>query len=568
MDSHPDNPGKFVSPAQAVGLIRDGDAVVTGGFVGTGSPDLLFKALAERFRASGHPRDLTYTFPAAPGDGNDAGINLVSIEGLVRRVVFGHIGMVPRLQRLIVENRVEGYNLPLGVIAQLYRDIAAGKPGTVTAVGLGTFADPEHGGGRMNEISCDERVRRIDIDGHPYLLYRAFPLDIALVRGTTADPDGNVSLEDEALNHGLRSIAAAVRNHGGKVIVQVKRRVANGTMTGRQIHLPACLVDAVVLAEDPSDTGQTYTDYFNPTFCGDMRVPNDQIPVLPLGDRKVIARRAALELSPHSVINLGIGMPEGVAAIASEEGLSDYFTLTTEAGVIGGVPCGGVNFGVSYNPEAFFSLADQFDFYDGGGLDAAFLGLAQVGPDGSLNVSRFGNRIPGFGGFVNISQNARKVVFMGTFSAVGAAVEVRDGALRVLREGSVRKFVNKVEQISFNGAYAASRGANVLYVTERCVFRLTPDGLELAEVAPGIDIDRDILAQMDFRPIVRAPQPMDPRIFRAEPMGLTAAELARRNDPATPASPTPQTFPTQRPCPFPTAQPSPSGLFSSPSSAF
>ncbi len=529
MDPSAATPGKFRSPAEAVALIRDGDTVVTGGFIGTGSPDLLFKALAERFRTTGSPRGLTYTFPAAPGDGNDAGINLISLEGLVRRVVFGHIGMVPRLQRLIVENKVEGYNLPLGVIAQLYRDIAAGKPGTLTSVGLGTFADPEFGGGRMNDISHESPVRRVEFDGKTFLFYGSFPIHVALVRGTTADPDGNVSLEDEALNHGLRSIASAVHNHGGKVIVQVKRRVSNGTMTGRQIHIPACLVDALVLAEDPSDTGQTYTDYFNPTFCGDMRVPNDQIPVLPLGERKVIARRAALELLPHTVINLGIGMPEGVAAIASEEGLSRYFTLTTEAGVIGGVPCGGVNFGVSYNPEAFFSLADQFDFYDGGGLDAAFLGLAQVGPDGSLNVSRFGNRIPGFGGFVDISQNARKVVFLGTFSAVGASVQVRDGALHVVREGRVRKFVNRVEQISFNGAYAAARGATALYVTERCVFRLVPEGLELVEVAPGIDVRRDILDRMDFAPLVRDPKPMDPRIFRDAPMGLTAGELAARN---------------------------------------
>ena len=529
MSEAPTRTGKFMTPAEAVALIRDGDTVVTGGFVGTGSPDLLFKALAERFRATGRPRGLTYTFPAAPGDGAEAGINLISLEGLVKRAVFGHIGMVPRLQRLIVENKAEGYNLPLGVIAQLYRDIAAGKPGTISAVGTGTFADPDFGGGKMNDISPKEYVRPLKINGERLLFYEAFPLDIALVRGTTADPDGNVSLEDEALNHGLRSIAAAVHNHGGKVIVQVKRRVANGTMTGRQIHLPACLVDALVLAEDPSDTGQTYTDYFNPTFCGDMRVPNDQIPVMPLGERKVIARRAALELLPHTVINLGIGMPEGVAAIASEEGLSGYFTLTTEAGVIGGVPCGGINFGVSYNPEAFFSLADQFDFYDGGGLDAAFLGLAQVAPDGSLNVSRFGNRIPGFGGFVNISQNARKVVFLGTFSAVGSAVEVRDGAVRILRNGKVRKFVNKVEQISFNGAYAARRGANVLYVTERCVFRLVPEGLELVEIAPGVDLERDILAQMDFRPIIRDPRPMDPRLFRVAPMGLTASELERRN---------------------------------------
>ncbi len=511
---------KFVTPAEAVSVVRDGDGVVTGGFVGTGSPDLLFKALAQRFRETGSPRGLTYTFPAAPGDGADAGVNTISLEGLVKRVVFGHIGMVPRLQKLIVDNKAEGYNLPLGVIAQLYRNIAAGKPGVLSRVGLGTFADPAFGGGRMNAVSNDSLVESVMWGGEPYLFYKAFPIHVALVRGTTADPAGNVSLEDEALNHGLRSIASAVHNHGGKVIVQVKRRVENGTMTGRQIHIPGCLVDMVVLAEDPSDTGQTYLDYFNPTFCGDMRVSNDILPVLTLGERKIIARRAAMELRPRTVINLGIGMPEGVASVASEEGMSHLFTLTTEAGVIGGVPCSGVNFGVSYNPEAFFSLADQFDFYDGGGLDAAFLGLAQVGPDGSLNVSRFGNRIPGFGGFVNISQNARKVVFCGTFTAGGLSVAVEDGKLRILKEGRVKKFVQAVEQISFNGAYAAARGADVLYVTERCVFKLIPEGLELVEIAPGIDPARDIYPSMEFLPVVRDPKTMDSRIFRDERMDI------------------------------------------------
>ena len=513
---------------EAIALIQDNDTVVLGGFAGTGSPEALFKALERRFRKTGSPRDLTYTCPAAPGDGKLGGVNRISLEGLVKRIIFGHIGLVPALQQLVVENKVEGYNMPLGVVAHLYRDIAAGKPGTLTRVGLGTFADPEFGGGKMNERSTDDRVVRLFVEGEPYLLYKSFPIQIALVRGTTADSEGNVSLEHEALNHGLRSMAAAVRNSGGKVIVQVKQIVENGTLTGRRIHLPACMVDAVVVAADEDDSGQTYAEYFNPTFCGDLRVNHDEMPTLALNERKIIARRAAMELVPNAVINLGIGMPEGVAQVAAEENISDLVTLTTEAGVIGGVPCGGLNFGVSYNPEAFFAIADQFDFYDGGGLNAAFLGLAQVDQAGNLNVSRFGTRIPGFGGFINISQNAHKVVFMGTFTAGGLEIAVSNGRLKIINEGVMKKFVKDVEQVTFNGRYAAEQGSEVFYVTERCVFKLVKTGIELIEVAPGIDIERDILAHMDFRPIIQTPIVMDARIFRPEPMGLTAEELKKR----------------------------------------
>lgn len=520
-----DKKNKIFSIADAMLLINDGDTIVTSGFTGTGSPETLFRGLARRFKETGSPRNLTYTFPAAPGDGNQRGVNCIALEGLVKRVIFGHIGMIPSLQKLIVENKTEGYNLPLGVIAQLYRDIAAGKPGTLTSVGLGTFADPDFGGGKMNASSTEDLVKKLDIDGQQYLLYKRFPLNIALVRGTTADPDGNVSLEHEALNHGLRAIAAAVHNSGGKVIVQVKKVVENGMLTGRQIHLPACLVDAVVISEERGDDAQTYLDYFNPTFCGDMRVPMNEIPMMPLTERKIIARRAAMELSPDALVNLGIGIPEGVASVAAEEGLSKTFTLTTEAGVIGGVPCGGLNFGVSYNPEAFFAIGDQFDLYDGGGIDAAFLGLAQVDGEGNINVSKFGTKIPGFGGFINISQNSKKVVFMGTFTAGGLEVKIDDGKLSIVKEGRAKKFVNALEQRTFNGPLAAKKNANVLYVTERCVFKLTTEGLELVEVAPGIDIERDILQNMEFRPIIKNPRIMDERIFINQPMGLTVENL-------------------------------------------
>ena len=523
------NQNKITTADEAVKLIKTGDTVVLGGFVGTGSPDALYKALEKRFLETGQPRDLTYTFPAATGDGNSEGVNRIAHEGLVSRAIFGHIGLVPALQNLIVNEKITAYNLPLGVITHLYRDIAAGKPGTITHVGLCTFADPEFGGGKMNGISNENMVQRINLDGNTYLFYKRFPINIALIRGTTADREGNVSLEDEALNLSLRSIAAAVKNCGGKVIVQVKRLVENGVLTGRQIHIPECFVDAVVRATAPDDTRQTYLDYFNPTFCGDLRIINEDIPFLQLNERKIVARRALFELTPNAIVNLGIGMPESLAAVAAEEDISKLITLTTEAGVVGGVPCGGLNFGVSYNPEAFFAIADQFDFYDGGGLHAAFLGLAQVDADGNLNVSKFGSKIPGFGGFINISQNSKKIVFMGSFTAGGLKVAIEDGLLRIVKEGSAKKFVSRVEQCTFNGKYAAAQNKTVLYITERCVFKLTAEGLELTEIAPGIDPEKDIFAHMEFRPIVKQPKLMDKKIFLNEMMGITVEELIAHN---------------------------------------
>ena len=512
---------KIVTAAAAVQRIRDNDTVATGGFVGVGFAENIAVALEQRFTSTGLPRDLTLVYAAGQGDGVDRGLNHLAHEGLVRRVIGGHWALVPKLQKLAIADKIEAYNLPQGVISQLFRDTAAGKPGLLSTVGLGTFVDPRYGGGKINASARDNVVELTEIGGAEYLFYPTRPIHVAIVRGTTADEHGNVTMEKEALTLEALAIAMAAHNSGGLVIVQVERTVARGTLDPRQVKIPGILVDCVVVAEKPEYHMQTFATPYSAAYAGAERAALSAIAPMALDERKIIARRALLELAEGNVVNLGIGMPEGVAQVALEEGVLASITLTAEAGVIGGLPAGGLDFGAATNADAVIDQPYQFDFYDGGGLDVAVLGLAQADREGNLNVSKFGARLAGAGGFINISQNARKVVFAGTFTAGGLVVALRDGRLQIEREGSTRKFVHEVEHRTYAGQFAFARGQDAMYVTERCVFRLAENALELIEIAPGIDLQRDILDQMDFQPrISKALKQMDGRIFAKEAMNV------------------------------------------------
>ena len=510
---------KVVSAAEAVALIQDGDALTTSGFVGIGVPEELLRALETRFLETGHPRDLSLVFAAGQGDGKERGLNRLGHEGLLKRVVGGHWGLIPKVARLATEGKIQGWNLPQGCISQMYRDVAAGKPGMLTRVGLDTFVDPRNGGGAINDISNEPLVELLEIGGEEVLFYPAPRLSVALLRGTTADEAGNVTMEREALTIDNLAQAMAVRNAGGVVIVQVERIARAQTLSAREVQIPGVLVDAVVVSE-PENHPQTFSTAFSHGFTNRIRSPQGELPKMPLDERKVIARRCAYELPINGVVNLGIGMPEGVASIAAEEGLLEHMTLTAEPGVIGGQPASGLDFGAAVNTDVIIPQNNQFDFYDGGGLDLACLGLAQVDKLGSVNVSRFGPRLAGAGGFINISQNARSLVFAGTFTAGGLKTAVSSDGIEIVQEGRSRKFLEAVEQVSFSGNRASRLGQPVLFVTERCVFRLTSDGLQLQEIAPGIDLERDILSQMDFAPIIDEVETMDDRIFADPEMDL------------------------------------------------
>ncbi len=520
---------EFLSADQAVRLIPNGATLTIGGTGAVLEPDLVLAALERRFIETGEPRDLVNVNPMCPSDRpGEGGLNVLAHDGMLRRIIGGsylakrHPGII----RMIRENRVEAYNLPMGTMIQWFTAVGAGKPGVLTQIGIGTFVDPRVEGGRLNARTTENLAEVLTLRGKEYLFYPTFPVDVALIRGTTADEVGNISMEEEPNTLGMADIAMAARNSGGKVIAQVKRVAKRGSLDPRLVRVPATLVDVVVVNPHQTQLTPTTLDVrggYNPALCGEARVPFDSIPPLPLDGKKVILRRAARELRRGDVVNLGAGLATELPLVALEEGILERVTFTNEHGIFGGLmgTAIGTTFVVALNAEAIMDSTFQFNFYDGGGLDITFLGVGQLDGAGNNNVSRFGVDIPGCGGFHNITDRARRIVFCTFFTAGGLEVEVTDGQLKILREGKHPKLVERVEQLTFNAARAFAKGQQVLYVTERAVFRLTADGLTLVEAAPGVDVERDIRARMRC-PLRLAPdvRPMEVALFRPERLEL------------------------------------------------
>lgn len=517
---------KVISAKDAAGLVQDGWTIAATGFGGFGHPEAITAAVEARFLEEGRPRNVSLLFGASSGDRKARGMSHFGNEGMVKRVIAAGWRGSPRLGALAVENKIEAYAWPQGVIAQLFRATAAGQPGLLTAIGLHTFIDPRHGGGRLNARTSEALVELVNMRGREWLFYPAQPVHCALVRGTTADEDGNITSEDEAFHQDMLAIAQAARNSGGVVIAQVKRIAIAGSLNPNLVRVPAMLVDYVVVSP-PEHHWVSFGEQDNAAYTGAFREADPAWASMPLDASKVIQRRAFLELKEHAhpVVNLGMGIPAGIGNVAHEEGKSDI-TLTLESGVIGGIPAEDLSFGAATNPVAIIDQASQFDFYDGGGLDFAFLGMAQMDVRGNVNVSRFGKQVVGVGGFVNIAQSAKRLAFLGTLTTGSAEIRVANGKLDIGREGSIRKVVEQVEHLSFSGSHAARQGREVLYITERAVFGLRDGALTLLEIAPGVDLGRDVLALIPggvaVPPSVRT---MDERIFRDGPM--TGASEAR-----------------------------------------
>lgn len=510
---------KIMSAAQAAALVKNNATILMSGHGGgVLEADFALAGIEKRYLETGEPKNLTLVHVSGVGNKDEKGVSRFAHKGMVKRVIGGHWGWSPKMVKLALDNEIEAYTLPQGVLSLLMREIAAKRVGLITRVGLGTFADPRIDGGRLNAAAKEDLVELVRPAGEELLLYKAFPIDAVVLQGSTADTDGNISLELEPSNLEVLACAQAAYNSGGTVIFQVKRVVGPRQIRPRDVNIPGFMVSAVVVNPDQ---WQTVEGEYNVGFAGDYRVPLSAMPSLEFGPRKWVARRAAMELRPGAVVNLGFGIADGVANIAAEEGLLDDFVFCIEQGLIGGIPSKGDIFGTCLNPDALIDAPSQFDFFHGGGLDMAFLGMAQADAKGNLNVSRFGSAITGAGGFIDISQNTKKVTFCGTFTAGGVDISCEDGKLRVVREGKIRKFVHQVEHITFNGELARRRGGEILYVTERAVFSLEQEGLTLTEIAPGIDLERDVLATMDFRPrIAEKLKTMDSRIFHDAPMGL------------------------------------------------
>ncbi len=501
---------KFTDIGEVTALIPDGATVgLIGGGGGLVEASLLHAAVEKRFLDEGHPRELTVVHALGIGDRGERGVNRFAHPGMTRRVIGGHWVWSPRMQEMARSGQIEAYVMPSGVTMQLMREIAARRPGLITHVGLGTFVDPDIDGGKMNAAATEDLVERIEIDGRTFLRYLPYPVDVALLKGSIADEDGNISLDQEPANVDIYAMAAAARSSGGTVIFQVRKRVPRNALGARSVRIPSALVDAIVV--DP-DQRQGYDLVYDPAISGEQHAEEPPPPPPEFSIRQIIARRAHEELRDGAVINYGFGIPDEVASIVASRGEQDRYYQTIEHGTYGGTLLTGTLFGYARNPSCMIDGPAQFDFYSGGGLDIAFLGFGEIDGAGNVNVSKLGGLTVGPGGFVDIAQNARKVVFCGTFDARGARINSGDGKLRIERPGQIRKMVGRVEQITFSGAQALSQRQTILYVTERCVFELRPDGLHLTEIAPGLDVERDVVECMGFLPVMKEA----PRVMKSE----------------------------------------------------
>jgi propionate CoA-transferase len=522
---------KFISADSVASLIPDGSTIYTCGFGLAGFAEEVAIVIEKSFVEKGHPNALTIYHSTGTGNSKDKGIAHFAHEGLVKRIVGGHFGASgPQISKLLMENKIEGYNFPQGVLAILPREIAGRRPGVITKVGLGTFVDPRIEGGKINDLTRtkEDLVDLITLDDEEWLRYKTPKVDVAIIRATTADEHGNLTIEKDGILVESLSVAQAAKACGGIVIAQVEYSAKAGSLHPKDVRVPGILVDYILIAK-PENSFQTQGTYFNPVFCGDLKIPMHAIEPKPLNVNKVIWRRAAMELRDSDIVNLGIGMPEGVAAIVAEEGVSDRITMTIEGGGVGGVPASGLDFANAINPEAIIEQPYQFDFYDGGGIDISFLGLAQTDVHGNVNVSKFHNKVAGCGGFINITQSAKKLVFCGTFSASGLDLEVCDGKIVIHQDGKIIKFISAVEQMTFNGKCSRQRQQKVIFVTERAVFKLTEAGMELVEIAPGIDLENDVLRLMTFRPVMKHVKSMPPEIFEENWQGLATLMDSKNN---------------------------------------
>ncbi|MFC1973809.1 acyl CoA:acetate/3-ketoacid CoA transferase [Chloroflexota bacterium] len=511
-----------MSAEKAIELIKDEDSLAISGFITCGVPEELLIALEKRFLDTGHPRDLTTIHTGDPGNNRGFGLDHLSYEGLLKKTIGSHFNLNPKLQNLIVEEKIEGYVIPLGVLSRINREIAAGNPGVITHIGLNTVVDPRVAGPEANLRSKEKVVEVLQFNGREWLLYKSFPIDVALIRGTTVDELGNLSMEKEALDFDVLALALAAKNCGGKVIVQAEQIATARSLNPRDVKLPGAFVDAIVIGQ-PENHWQTFREQYNPAYSGEIHSSLISLQPAPFSFRKIIGRRGAMELRQGTIVNLGIGMAEFVGEVAGEERIADQLTFLIEAGSVGGIPAYGLNFGASFNPDSIIDTAQMIDFIDGSGLDMCFVGFAEIDELGNVNVSKVGNRLAGVGGFIDITQSTHKVVFCGAFTATYQedGIKVGNGKIEIAEDGNTKKFVKRVQQITFSAADALERDHEVTYVTERAVFKLTKEGLVLTEIAPGVNLDKDILGQMEFKPIIaKNLKEMPKKIFKEGQINL------------------------------------------------